>query len=1073
MRSRAWLMAALAMAAAPMSPMLEQVSAQSGPGIVISEFRFRGPAGANDEFIELYNAGPAPVNVGGWLVRVSNNNKPPTVVTRATIPVNTILNPGCFYLVANTSSSGGYTGGVAPNLSYVLGFGDEGGVGLTLPNTTTIVDQVGHGANGAFGEGTRLPVLLTNVNRGVERRPGGSAGHADTNDNATDFREITPGNPQNASSPCISAVVLLPHDVQGAGSVSPLADTTVSVRGVVTARALDGFFLQTEPGNEDADANTSEGLFVFTGGAPAAAQAGHLVQVTGSVSEFVPVADPASPSRTQLTAVSSVTDLGAATQPDPYALTAADVSDAGALDQLERFEGMRVTASSLTAVSGTGGEKDEPNATSVSDGAFYAVLAGARPFREPGIEAGYPVLPCALAPCNIPSFDGNPERLRVDSDALEGTSAVDVTTGTVMLDVTGPLDFASRAYTLLPETTMTPLGGMAIVGAPAAAAGEFSIASFNVDRFYDAGDDPGSDPVLTPAAYERRLAKASQTIRNVLNTPDIIGFQEVENLAVLQDVANRVDADAALAGQPASNYVAYLFEGVEADGLDVGVLAKSGRVSVISAEPIGAEVNDRPSLLLRAMLSGPPTMLPQAVTVIVNHLSPLSGAERDDATGQMVRAGRQAQAEFLANYIQGRQLNDPAEAIVSIGDYNAFGFNDGYVDTVGTIRGVPAPPDQVAVASADVVSPDLVDAGELMPAGERYSFVFDGNAQSFDHVIVSANLVPQLAGVARPRVNADFPEALRGDETTASRLSDRDPVVAYFGFPPDVEAPVFSFLPQDAVAEATSASGAAVAYDVPTATDNLDAAVSVSCAPASGSVFPLGNSGATCTAQDLAGNVATAAFTVTVQDTTAPALTVPGDLTDEAQSAEGVAVTFVATATDAVTADPLVSCTPASGSVFVVGATTVNCVASDDAGNSASGSFTVSVTEPVLGRMHGTGNVDAPDQQFWFQFEVREAANYVERGRVTLRVHDTGAPDRYLALDVSDVSFSADKRTVEFRGVGSWNGEAGYRFHITAVDRGEPGPGQDAVEIAVTGPNGEVVAQASGILRDGNVQSLR
>ena len=63
------------------------------------------------------------------------------------------------------------------------------------------------------------------------------------------------------------------------------------------------------------------------------------------------------------------------------------MSDAGTLDQLERFEGMRVHAASLMAVSGTG-----------ADGAFYAVLTGqARPFREPGVESGYPVLPCAAA----------------------------------------------------------------------------------------------------------------------------------------------------------------------------------------------------------------------------------------------------------------------------------------------------------------------------------------------------------------------------------------------------------------------------------------------------------------------------------------------------------------------------------------------------------------------------------------------------------------------------------------------------------------------------------------------------
>ena len=65
------------------------------------------------------------------------------------------------------------------------------------------------------------------------------------------------------------------------------------------------------------------------------------------------------------------------------------------------------------------------------------------------------------------------------------------------------------------------------------------------------------------------------------------------------------------------------------------------------------------------------------------------------------------------------------------------------------------------------------------------------------------------------------PESLRGDATTPQRLSDRDPAVAYFSFPPDVEAPVLSFTPGQEV-EATSADGATVTYAVPTATDNLD-----------------------------------------------------------------------------------------------------------------------------------------------------------------------------------------------------------------------------------------------------------
>jgi hypothetical protein len=86
-------------------------------------------------------------------------------------------------------------------------------------------------------------------------------------------------------------------------------------------------------------------------------------------------------------------------------------------------------------------------------------------------------------------------------------------------------------------------------------------------------------------------------------------------------------------------------------------------------------------------------------------------------------------------------------------------------------------------------------------------------------------------------------------------------------------------------------------------------------------------------------------------DTEAPLLQLPADLTAEATSAGGAAVTYTAGATDIGDPSPSVSCTPASGSTFPLGATTVSCTASDAAGNQADGSFTVSVvdtTAPVL-----------------------------------------------------------------------------------------------------------------------------
>src|SRR5687767_15869035 len=82
--------------------------------VVISEFRVRGPNGAADEFVELYNLSGAPVNIGGWLVRGSNSSA--FVSTRVTIAANTTLNPGCHFLVTNSSASGGpYSGAVAGN----------------------------------------------------------------------------------------------------------------------------------------------------------------------------------------------------------------------------------------------------------------------------------------------------------------------------------------------------------------------------------------------------------------------------------------------------------------------------------------------------------------------------------------------------------------------------------------------------------------------------------------------------------------------------------------------------------------------------------------------------------------------------------------------------------------------------------------------------------------------------------------------------------------------------------------------------------------------------------------------
>lgn len=147
-------------------------------------------------------------------------------------------------------------------------------------------------------------------------------------------------------------------------------------------------------------------------------------------------------------------------------------------------------------------------------------------------------------------------------------------------------------------------------------------------------------------------------------------------------------------------------------------------------------------------------------------------------------------------------------------------------------------------------------------------------------------------------------------------------------------------------AEATGPDGARVSWDSPTAADTVDGSVPVTCAPASGSIFPLGHTTVICTSTDSHGNTGQASFTVTVQDTTAPALALSA-VTAPATSPAGASVSYTASANDIVDGVVPVNCSPASGGNFAIGQTTVQCSATDSRGNNATGSFSVTVTNPA------------------------------------------------------------------------------------------------------------------------------
>ncbi|MEW5830355.1 MAG: LamG-like jellyroll fold domain-containing protein, partial [Chloroflexota bacterium] len=156
--------------------------------------------------------------------------------------------------------------------------------------------------------------------------------------------------------------------------------------------------------------------------------------------------------------------------------------------------------------------------------------------------------------------------------------------------------------------------------------------------------------------------------------------------------------------------------------------------------------------------------------------------------------------------------------------------------------------------------------------------------------------------------------------------------------PSDTTPPVLS-LPGNMTVEATGPAGAVVTFSA-TATDETSPAnPAVACDANSGDTFPLGTTTVTCSATDDAGNTANGSFDITVEDTTAPVVSVPADITTEATGPAGAAVTFAAaTASDIVDGPLTPVCDANSGDTFPLGTTTVTCSATDNAGNKGSAS---------------------------------------------------------------------------------------------------------------------------------------
>jgi len=220
----------------------------------------------------------------------------------------------------------------------------------------------------------------------------------------------------------------------------------------------------------------------------------------------------------------------------------------------------------------------------------------------------------------------------------------------------------------------------------------------------------------------------------------VIGLQEVENVGVLEDIAEH-DLLAE------SGYMPVLIEGTDSRGIDVGYLVRGDQAEVVEQVqyPAPEGITSRPPLLVKVRLIGPDSVL----YLLNNHFTSMSGGEA------ATEPRRAAQAQWNVTVTEELLAEDPGALLAVIGDLNSF-FDSLPIDV-------------------------LRDAGlehvfGRLPESERYTYVYEGVSQTLDHILVTDSLDALIDEVIVLHVNADYAIAPQGD-ISAVKKSDHDPVI--------------------------------------------------------------------------------------------------------------------------------------------------------------------------------------------------------------------------------------------------------------------------------------------------------
>jgi endonuclease/exonuclease/phosphatase family metal-dependent hydrolase len=561
--------------------------------------------------------------------------------------------------------------------------------------------------------------------------------------------------------------------IQGWGHLSPFSGDSVITTGVVTVVSRNGFFVEDPVGDDDPA--TSDGLFAFTGSAPAV-DVGDWVRLEGVVTEYRPANDRDNLTITEITRPHIDTISKGHSIPAPTLLgcngrmaPSETLDDDGfrdfdpgsdGIDFYESLESMRVRIPDAVAVS-----------TANRFGEVWALADGGACATGTNTRGGI----------TISQGDMNPERVQIDDTLLP--VPLSVTVGDRIGDVTGVVSYRYGSFEILPEWVPVPAhsGNPPEVVPPARDDGRLNVASFNVRNL-------GLDQPL-------RIADLAEVVATNLGAPDIIALQEIQDdsgsiddgivhahltyaamIGAIRsaggpgyDFREVTPEDGQDGGEPGGNIrVGFLFRPDRVSFVDRGIATASSGTSLV-------ETNEGPRLSLspgridplheawrssRKPLAAEFDFAGRTLFVIACHFSSRTGSTPLFGATQPPRiageAQRAAQARVVQAFVEQILAADPWAPVIVLGDFNDFQFSE----TMATLA-------RSVTNLTDVLAPS-----------ERYTYNFEGNSQALDHVLVS----PALADGARYDVvhaSAEFPDG----------PSDHDPVLARLVFSPEPSVP--------------------------------------------------------------------------------------------------------------------------------------------------------------------------------------------------------------------------------------------------------------------------------------------